>query len=224
MRSTARPETQNGFTLLEILIGLVLLSIMMTLLFGSIRMGARIWNAGEERAAQLDRMLVVENFLRQSLLTARPVMDEFSGEEPVFSFSGTRDSIQFVADLPGSARRGGLHQFNLELVEEGDSSVLIAKLKAFYPTLSGADAAIEDVRLVSGVDRFTLSYFGSDEFDLEASGSRWTDDWKDKVFMPALIKLVIRMKDGSEWPPLIVSPKLAALDEGLLVVPEQTLE
>jgi general secretion pathway protein J len=208
--------------LLEILIGLVLLSIMMTLLFGSIRMGARVWDAGEKRAAELDRMLIVENFLRQRLITARPVMDDFSDDEPVFSFSGTQDSIQFVSDLPNSARRGGLHQFNLELVEEQDSSVLIAKLKAFYPALDGVDAAIEDVRLVSGVDSIRFSYFGSDEPDLEISGSRWMDEWKDKVFLPALIKLVIRMQDGSEWPALIVSPKLTSSEQGSLVVPNPT--
>ncbi|MCI0654893.1 MAG: prepilin-type N-terminal cleavage/methylation domain-containing protein [Methylococcaceae bacterium] len=224
MRRTFLPGTQNGFTLVEILIGLVLLSIMMTLLFGSIRMGARVWNAGEDRAAEIDRMLIVQNFLRQRLITARPVMDDFSGDEAFFSFSGTRDSIRFVSDLPSSAKRGGLHQFDLELVEEEDSGVLVAKLKAFYPTLNGTDATIEDVRLVSGVETISFSYFGPDDFGLDTSDARWMDDWEDKIFMPTLIKLVIRMKDGGEWPPLIVSPKLVSFDQGSLENPQQNLE
>ncbi|MCI0653896.1 MAG: prepilin-type cleavage/methylation domain-containing protein, partial [Methylococcaceae bacterium] len=103
--------------MIEIMIGLVLLSMMMTLLFGSIRIGAQAWDSGEKRAAEIDTMLVVQNFLRQHLSAARPVFDDFSnvGDKPVFSFSGTEDSIQFVSNLPNSARLGGLHQFNLEL-------------------------------------------------------------------------------------------------------------
>ena len=216
-----RLECEQGFTLLEILVGLVLLSIMMSLLFGSIRMGARVWDAGEQRAAELDRMLIVQNFLRQHLGTARPVFDDFSGDERVFSFTGTENSIQFVSDLPSSARRGGLHQFNLEIVEEEGAFVLYAKLKAFYPALDGADAAIEDVRLLTGVDRITFSYYGLDEFDVDASDPRWVAEWTDKAFMPFLIQLDIRMKDGRGWPTMIVAPKLTTATQTTVGIPVQ---
>jgi general secretion pathway protein J len=210
--------------LLEILIGLVLLSIMMTLLFSSIRMGARIWDTGENRAAELDRMLIIQNFLRQQLATVRPVIDDFSSDEVIYTFSGTENSIQFVSDLPSSARRKGLHLFKLELAEEDDSGVLYAKLQAFYPTLDDVDAAIEDVRLLSGVERIVFSYFGADDFRAQAPEGRWMDDWKDKEYMPFLIKIAIQMKDGKIWPPMIVSPKLSSADQGLLGIPLDQLE
>ena len=201
MQRRAGPNAGRGFTLLEILIGLVLLSVMMTLLFGSIRMGARIWDAGETRAAELDRMLIVQNFLRYHLSTLRPVIDDLSGDGDVkFSFSGTEHSIQFVSDLPSSARRKGLHQFNLEVVEGEDrSGVLVAKLKAFYPALDGVDAAIEDVRLLSGVESMVLSYFGADRFNIKAPAGQWMDQWEDKEFMPFLIKIDIRMRSGHRF-------------------------
>lgn len=209
-------KTQSGFTLLEILIGMVLMSIMMTLLFGSIRMGARVWDTGEKRAASVDRMLIIQNFLRQHLATARPVFDDFSSEDSVFSFSGTESSLQFVSDLPSSARRGGIHQFNLEVVKEEDSNVLYAKLKIFYPPLDGVDAAIEDVRLISEIDSMVVAYYGLDDFDVEASDARWMDEWQDRDYMPILIKIVIQMSDGTYWPPIIVSPKLVSIDPDLL--------
>ncbi|MGH8559032.1 MAG: prepilin-type N-terminal cleavage/methylation domain-containing protein [Methylococcales bacterium] len=205
---------EHGFTLIEIMIGLVLLSIMMTLLFGSIRMGARAWDGGEKRAAEIDTMLVVENFLRKHLSTARPVFDDFSNsDEPVFSFSGTDDSIQFVSNLPSSARLGGFHQFNLELVKEGDSLVLVAKLKPFYPALNGDYVSIEDVRLIGGVDSLEWSYYESDKID--PSEGRWTDAWVDKNSMPVLIQLIVRMKNGGEWPAMIVNPKLVSNQQDL---------
>ena len=208
-------SASRGFTLIEILIGLVLLSIMLSLLFGSIRMGARIWEAGETRAAELDRMLIVHNFLRRQLTTIRPLLDDLNNEDANFSFSGTAESLQFVSDLPSSAHRKGLHLFNLELAEDNDSQVLVAKLKAFFPTLDGAEASIEDVRLLSGVDSVAYSYFGVEEFDQKPADGRWMEDWQDKEFLPFLIKIVIHLKNGRDWPALLVEPKLSASEESL---------
>lgn len=206
MRTEKNPGLETGFTLLEILIGLVLLSIMMTLIFGSMRMSAQAWNAGEKRAAQFDTMLVVESFLRQYLSTARPVFDDFSGDEAIFSFSGSRDSIQFVSNLPSSSRLGGLHQFNLQLVEEHDSRVLVAKLKPFYPVPDGVESSIEDVRLIDGVENIEWSYYGFEDF--QQSEGQWSHEWAGTDSMPVLIQMTVRMKDGNEWPPMIVNPKL----------------
>ncbi len=218
-------KPERGFTLLEVLIGLVLLSIMMTLLFGSIRMGARIWDAGENRAADLDRMLIVQNFLRYHLNTVRPVIDDLSGDDNVkFSFTGTEKSIQFVSDLPSSARRKGLHQINLEVVKENDSGVLIANLKPFYPALDGADAAIEDVRLLSGIESMEVSYFGADRFEIKAPEGQWLEQWEDREFMPFLIKIELRMQSGRVWPPMMVSPQLSAPEQGLAGIPDDDLD
>lgn len=208
-------KEQRGFTLIEVLIGLVLLSIMLSLLFGSIRMGARIWEAGETRAAELDRILVVQNFLRRQLTTVRPILDDLNSGEATFSFSGSADSLQFVSDLPSSAHRKGLHLFNLELADDDDSNVLIVKLKAFYPPLDGAEAAIEDVRLISGVDSVVYSYFGVEDFTEKPADGRWTEEWQDKEFLPFLIKIEIHMQNGRDWPALLVEPKLSASEESL---------
>jgi general secretion pathway protein J len=225
VKRIAAPQPVRGFTLLEILIGLVLLSIMMTLLFGSIRMGARIWDSGETRAADLDRMLIVQNFLRYHLSTVRPVIDDLAVEEDVkFSFSGTDKTIQFVSDLPSSARRKGLHQFNLEVIKENDAGVLIANIKPFYPSLEGSEADIEAVRLISGIESMVVSYFGADRFDIKAPEGQWVEQWEDREFMPFLIKIEFRMQSGRNWPPLMVTPRLSASDQGLAGIPDDELE
>ncbi|MGR9106181.1 MAG: prepilin-type N-terminal cleavage/methylation domain-containing protein [Gammaproteobacteria bacterium] len=230
MRRGKPERNETGFTLLEILIGLVLLSIMLSLLFGAIRMGTRVWDSAEDRAANVDRMLIVEHFLRDHLTTVRPLIDNFSGDQPVFSFTGNEDSLQFVSDLPNSARLGGLHQFNLDIVPEKDSNVLVAKLKSFYPTLDGADAAIEDVRLISGVGSVRYSYYGTDPLETAANpigtgseagveNARWMDRWEDRNDLPLLIRMEIRMHDNRVWPPLLVNPKLTSSDQNVSAIP-----
>jgi general secretion pathway protein J len=208
LRGHGRISPQAGFTLLETLIGMALLSIMMTLLFGTIRMGARIWDSGEKRGAEVDRMLIVHSFLRHHISAARPVFDDFSSKDKVFSFSGTGHSIEFVSELPFSSLQGGIHHFRLEVVEAEESSGLVARIRRFYPSLNDNENAIEDVRLLPDIDSFKLNYYGTDEAKSEASSANWKENWQNKDFMPLLVRIMIRMQDGRYWPPIVVSPKL----------------
>lgn len=208
LRGHIRIRSEAGFTLLEILIGMALLSIMMTLLFGTIRMGVRIWDSGEKRGAEVDQMLTIHNFLRHHISAARPVFDNFSSKDKVFSFSGTGHSIEFVSELPFSSLQGGIHHFRLEVVEAEKSSELIARIRRFYPSLNNNENAIEDVRLLPGIDSFKLSYYGTDEAKSETSNASWKEEWQNKDFMPLLVRIVIQMQDGRYWPPIVVSPRL----------------
>lgn len=205
-----QPSSQAGFTLLELLIGMALLSIMMTLLFGAIRMGSRIWESGEKRAANADQMLIVQNFLRHHLTVARPVFDDFSSKDKVFSFSGTDNWIEFVSELPFSAIQGGIHHFRLEVVEGEESNTLVAQIRRFYPSLNGKENTIEDVRLLPDIHSFELSYYGTEEAKSEESTADWQQDWQGRDFLPLMIRIVIQMQDGLYWPPIVASPRLVA--------------
>lgn len=211
---------QKGFTLLEILIATAILGIMMVLLFGSISLGARVWDAGEKRAAKVDKILIIHNFIREHLSRARPVIDDFSEDQeeegPVFAFSGTEETLRFVSILPTSAGRGGMYQFTLEAVEDehGEGKVLMAQLRAFYPSLDDVELKIEDVRLLDEISGIELAYFGIDqEFGEDEEDREWLDEWEDKSIMPQLVKLIIHPLDGIRWPPLIVNPRIELLEQ-----------
>lgn len=213
--SEATPRAVKGFTLLEILIGTTLLGVMMLLLFSSIRMGIRVWDAGESRASEVDQLLTIHNFIRDQLTRSRPVLDDFSGDETEFSFSGTKDSLGFVSMLPNSAGRGGMHFYKLKVDEKDGVKHLMLELKPFYPVLEGEESKIEDVRLISGIEEIELSYFGVDtDFggeDDEDEG-QWYDEWVDKEAMPQLVKLIVVMQDENRWPPLVVRPRIVSAD------------
>jgi general secretion pathway protein J len=204
-----------GFTLLEILIGTTLLGVMMLLLFSSIRMGARVWDAGESRASEVDQVLIIQSFLRDQLTRSRPVFDDFTEDETEFSFSGTEDSLEFVSMLPSSAGRGGMHFYKLKVDKKNGVKHLMLELKPFYPVLEGEESKIEDVRLLSDVEAIELSYFGVDpDFGDEDDEDEWQwyDEWKDRDAMPQLVKLVVVMQDEKRWPPLVVRPRIVSAD------------
>src|SRR4029077_8093934 len=82
----------DGFTLLELLVAVVLLSLIFLLLTSGLQFGTSVWNADEE-TPDTSEVLTVQDLLRRVLSEARPVMinDEASASKRVF-FVGTENS------------------------------------------------------------------------------------------------------------------------------------
>jgi len=61
-----RPRTadnqEQGFTLLELIISMMLLALMSSLLFGTLSLSANSWDRGEAKAAQVSDMRLTEEF------------------------------------------------------------------------------------------------------------------------------------------------------------------
>ena len=100
----------DGFTLLEMLLALVLLSAGLALAFATVRAATTMVERGEIRAQRNERARAVEGFLRQRIGTAMPVV--FATDPGTFRqsrFLGEAKRIRFVADLPNYLGRGGPH-------------------------------------------------------------------------------------------------------------------
>ena len=204
-------KRQGGFTLIEVLIGMSLLSLIMLLLFGSLRISARNWDAGEQRIAEVSQMAAVQNFFRRYLSTAKPVQqiekDDIDDEQSGLAFVGGHDSVDFVASLPASAGRLGLQIFSVKLQSEDDSKAIMVAIKPFYPAADDEEWEKEEVELISGIRQFKLSYFGIFKQHEQAE---WHEDWKDQDELPYLVKVEIEFDNGMYWPAMIVANKINA--------------
>ena len=198
-------ERQVGFTLVEVLIGMTLLSVMMALLFGAFRIGVTSWDAGEKRVIETNNLLIVQSFLRSRLMSAQPVFDDFGDDEKEFSFIGTENSLQFVSSLPA---RGGLQKFTL-FFDDKNEGMLKISVAPFFPTFDGSDPVKNEVILFEDIKRMELSYFGSDSF---GEAAEWQDQWEDKEKLPDLIKLDLQFRDKSNqsWPSFLVRLRIAS--------------
>lgn len=195
-------KKRHGFTLLEVMLAMSLLSVMVVLLFASLRIAAESWDAGENKIAQVNEKAVVYHFFKRHLLTALPLWDEFSSDERRFSFIGERDRLQFVSVFPASAGRKGLHIFEVG-PDKREQGVITVKLTPFYPTAENEEWEAEEVVLLEHVDDFEITYFGQDPDE-----GGWMDVWQDKEVLPQLIKIKISLEDESYWPEMIFAPKL----------------
>ena len=196
-----------GFTLIEIMLGMTLLSIMMALLFATMRISAQSWDAGEGKIAQVSESAVVYNFFQRHLSTARPLWNDFSEAEPSFSFQGHGQSMQFVSAFPASAGRAGLQLFSIELLQQGGDGVIKVALTPFFPSAENEQWRPEQVILLRNVRVFKLAYLAPDESN---GSAQWQDEWVDKEAMPGLVKISIARNNETFWPEMVFAPRISA--------------
>lgn len=202
---------QRGVTLVELLVALVLLSFVMSAVYGALRMGLRSWEAVQLRSGENAEARVARNLLRQQLDTLVPLSlpDATLGQR--LAFEGDRAGFRFVGAWSHPARSGGLH-----LIEVGQGSgssrkglVLRLSPSALHETdwrRAGAD--VLERELLQSRDEARFAYYGKPRGSALPS---WYDRWDDAAERyPQLIR--IEAPDG--WPPLLLPVRVAGSAAG----------
>lgn len=192
---------------MEVLIAMTLLSIMVVLLFASLKICAQSWEKGESKMAEVNEVGIVYHFFQQHLAAAKPLWDDFTvKEQKTLAFQGDAQTLQFVGDFPASAGRAGPQLFALSVKELEDDKVVNISLTPFLPTPEGQQLPKEEVVLIKHVRNISLAYFGPDETGGEPS---WQTQWLQRDNQPQLVKVGIEMEDARYWPDMIVELKVA---------------
>lgn len=198
----------RGFTLIEVLIAMTLLSVMVVLLFSSMRISAVSWVKGEDKITQVNDVAVVYQFFQHHFTEARPLWDDFSSEYKLLAFQGDSQKLQFVSAFPASAKKSGLQLFSIRLANDGDEKILMVSIKPFYPAAEGEEWRTEEVTLLRHVSNFSLYYFQQDENEPDGM---WLDSWLEIETHPKLVKVIIERDDGSYWPEMIFALKATGI-------------
>lgn len=181
-RQAGRGEA--GFTLLELLVAITLLSLLLVALSGGVHFAGRAWRMQEERIGRQGDINAVQNVLRQMLTSGQ-------------SFEGDPESLRFVGRLPAALARGGL--FDIQLYRSGDRLVL-----SWRPHFNGKSAVLppNEAGLLEGVVGLDLAYY------IVPKG--WQAIASDKSKPMDLVAVKILLSDGREWPSLMIAPAINA--------------
>ncbi|MCK7594577.1 prepilin-type N-terminal cleavage/methylation domain-containing protein [Pseudomarimonas salicorniae] len=211
------PHRQHGFTLLEILLSVALLSLVIALAYGSIRVAVQASRSGEALIERTEEARTTQQFLRRQLSQMLPTPYERledSGEET--RFEGSADFIRFVAPMPGYLSRGGAHVQELALVRVRDGYQLEfrhAQLNGFDPVL-GFDPEQEPVVLIDGISDAAFSFR---RVEPEGGLSGWMAEWDEPQSLPLMLRLEIEFDsaDQRSWPEFEVASLAASAGLGL---------
>jgi general secretion pathway protein J len=212
IRGLSNKSTQTaGFTLVELLLAITLMSILLGLTYSGLRAAARATERGEIMLAATGEMRASHQFVRKQLNQMLPlafsVQDD--AEETRIVFIGDQRSIQYVAPMPGYLGSGGPQVQLLELASGYDGGVLQfrhAMLQMFEEDrLYDRDPVI----LLEGVESAGFEFMGRDE---EGILTEWTTSWDRQDILPVAIRLNIEFSEDSQarrqWPQLAAAVRV----------------
>ena len=195
----------QGFTLLELLIGMTLVGFILSLLFAGLNLGTRSWEAGEQRMVTSSRQAVVVDFIRRGIEQTYPLRWRV-GEEDRLAFAGEAESLRFVGTVAMHEGASGNHLIALDLVDGDTGRDLVMRWQLPDPGAPGFEPIeqAEPKVLIKAVKEMALAYFGAQS---ETEDPAWHDQWLDQKTPPELIRLQLTMENGETWPDIVAAPR-----------------
>jgi general secretion pathway protein J len=205
-RTSARARiASTGFTLVEVLVALTLLGLIVVMIGGTFRIGARAWDVSARSIDAAGQVEAVQNLLRRELAQADRLFFETpdGGMEPVFDGSGKR--LRFAAPLSVGRTSAGLYALLFEASGEEGSADLALSWQAFRPDPADrAQVGRAGSALLDGIQDIRLVYFGRVTDDASPA---WHGEWRGLDNLPDLIAIDVVFPEGDRraWPSLVVA-------------------
>ena len=192
---------QEGYSLLELLIALALLSFIAIAITGGIRFGSRAWEASDTNVAAVERMQGAQALLRSLLQRALPRELDPTFAVDLDLFRGNAGSLTFTADAPSSFGAEGATRFELRV----DGAAGARRLVLQWQSANVVEAPRRQT-LVEGATDITIGYAALDQNGV----LRWVAGWTDQSGAPALVMVRAMFPKASKthWPPLIARTRI----------------
>lgn len=203
------PLEARGFTLLELVISLTIVSLIAVLVYTTLNIGARAAGHGEARSQENQRARAALSLITRHLKSAYPL--SLQGEQGMFIyFFGEPRELSFVSGA-GRPEAGGLEKITYFLREQNGRRSLWVRTSA--PTLpadllSNREGGLrQEAEVLPDVEEVAWEYLGRSQQHLNNQSQpreEWTDVWdgtKEKA-LPVAIRLSWRARLGFlpyEW-------------------------
>jgi general secretion pathway protein J len=203
--ATREPSREGGFTLLELLVALVLTALIMAMMPGAIRLGARALNQAEVLTNDAaDRATL--DFVAERLAETAALYQRGGDGRLTVAFSGTAHAIGFVASATmdsGAEASAGLYLFELALVRlDNQVGRMMLRWQPFRSTLTAVPVTLKQERvLLSDIAELSFRYFGAPTARVAAA---WSDVWAGTDNIPELVELQIRRAAQSPADALVI--------------------
>ncbi len=185
------PESTRGFTLVEVVVAISILSMIVLGTLAALRTFGRTQTTLETVSERTQSLRQVSGLLRRTLVDAQPL--PFSTRHTFgLYFFGDSQSLVWVAPFSVSRHLGGMTVFGLR-AQDGDLLLTMAPYVDSHPV---DESNLQPLVIAEEVESFSLAYRAE-------PGGEWVENWQGQPALPDSLRLTL-MVEGRHWPDLIV--------------------
>jgi len=201
-----------GFTLVELLLAVTLLSMLLALAYGGLHAATQATDRGQVILEESGRLRMAHQFVRKQLNQAIPLaFTQTDGKTPGSKesevFLGSAHSIRYVGPMPGYLGFGGPQVQQLSIVQ-GDKGLELVLEHALVQGFDESRLAERDpVLLIDRIAAAEFQFLGRDENDELLP---WTNTWEEAGTLPVAISLDIEFAEGAytDWPLMVAAVRI----------------
>jgi general secretion pathway protein J len=199
-------DRRSGFTLVELLVSLVVLSLIALIMVSGLRFVVRAVASTDSRREALEELTLGLSVLRGELERAEPLMQKV-GQRQLVLFEGTPDRLRFVnVEPPYLAGPPYLTYEYAVTLDDGSYRIDLSRAPFDPEKPSLAVVGTVEPRLVLRVGQaLQFSYFGKLR---DGDRPAWHGEWPTSSRLPDAIRLAQGEDPG--WPDLVVAMRITA--------------
>lgn len=191
----------RGFSLMEVLAALALLTIVLLGVYSGISTATRIVRSGDNAIARMDEIRSAQTFIRNELAQALVMPFGQTDDGDPLVFSGEPQRMRFVAPLPGYLSRLGAQMLTFALVDDGPHRQrLEVSLALLPPDGSDPQPLGEPEVLLRDIHSGSFAYRGMDDQNRPMD---WQDTWADARRTPSLVRVQLAANGGVAFPDMV---------------------
>lgn len=199
----------SGFSLVELLLALSLMSMLLALAYGGLRASTRAADKGQAILEDSSRIRMAHQFVRKQLNQMAPlVFAESDDQQERTVFEGEAKKIRYVAPMPGYLGFGGPQVQELAVVSADEGYALVLS-HALLQGFEEENLYLRDpIVLIENIEFAEFSFLGRDEETGELTA--WTTQWDQKEMIPEAVSLEIEFTEDVyiRWPLLTASVRV----------------
>lgn len=201
----------GGFTLVEVLVAVSLLSIIMVAMGAAMRTMAQTESRIDQRMQRMDDLRVASGFIQQVLgrVSGRKLLAPQGRGGQEVAFRATPTSIEWVGIMPARHGMGGRYFFRLQTEELSTGPSLVLRFSPWqatamtFPDWSQASARI----LVPETSQFAVYTEGRPTQNQALQPdwpAGWVPGWPMPDQLPQRVRISWALAGGLAWPDLVV--------------------
>jgi general secretion pathway protein J len=200
----------RGFTLIEMLVALALVSLMSVAMIEAYRFSQRTLAQTTRVDAAVHDVAGAQRLLRRVIEQAYPY-EIAAGEAhgAVYGLSGKNAAFEVSAPAPAQAGGLGFYRYRVSLNAKGALEVQWGIDRNGTAAPQGTQPQSEEI--LPRIESLRVEYLELIERSNGQIEPQWHETWVDKAAPPALVRIRVKFPEGDRrlWPELIVAPRIS---------------